>query len=184
MIFSTAYAAEQAAHAAEHHGVLQDPTFWVGVAFCLTIAFLIKTSGKSISQALQARADTIARRLDEAKKLRADAEKLLTDYTGKTANLNEETAQMIARANEEADRLKQTLQSEFDVKMKKQEEAVDIRLKRATDAAVREIRDEALSVSVEAVSAALREKLSGQTGEDFLTSAIDSLPAYLPEKAP
>lgn len=182
MIVSTAYAAQQAAHAAEHHGVLQDPTFWVGAAFCLTIAFLIKTSGKSIAQALQARSDAIARRLDDAKKLREDAAKLLADYTEKQASLDAETEKMLLRAREEAERLKTSLRSEFDETLKKREEAVDLRLKRAADDAVRTIRDEALDVSVRAVRSALTERLSGQAGDDFLAAAIEKLPSVLPRE--
>ncbi len=65
MIISPAFAAETAS--AAHHGSLfQDPTFWVGLAFCLTVALLVKLAGKSISAALLARADTNARQLNDA----------------------------------------------------------------------------------------------------------------------
>ena len=65
MIVSAAMAAEQAAHVAAHESIWQDPTFWVGLAFCLTVVVLAKPLGKFLGNALQARSDAIAAKLEE-----------------------------------------------------------------------------------------------------------------------
>lgn len=181
MIISPAFAAETAS--AAHHGSLfQDPTFWVGLAFCLTVALLVKLAGKSISAALQARADTIARKLNDASQLRTDAQKMLDDYREKHQNTEQEIESALKRARADAEHLKKNIQADFDAKLKNKESAAEMRLKRATDEASEEIRDSAVSLSLKTAEKILREKLSDEAGKAFLNNAIDTLPQALSKK--
>ena len=169
MIISPAFAAETAS--AAHHGSLfQDPTFWVGLAFCLTVALLVKLAGKSISAALQARADTIARKLNDASQLRTDAQKMLDDYREKHQNTEQEIESALKRARADAEHLKKNIQADFDAKLKNKDEASE------------EIRDSAVSLSLKTAEKILREKLSGEAGKAFLNHAIDTLPQALSKK--
>lgn len=180
MIISPAFAAETAA---THHGsVFQDPTFWVGLAFCITVALLVKLAGKSVSAALQARADKIASKLNDASQLRTDAQKMLDDYREKHQNTEQEIESALKRARADAEQLKKNIRADFDAKLKNKESAAETRLKRATDEASAEIRDSAVALSLKTAEKILREKLNGDAGKAFLNHAIDTLPQVLSKK--
>jgi len=175
MIISQALASTTA-HAGEHN-MFQDPTFWVGIAFCITVLCLIKLAGKAIGGVLQARAEKIASRLDEAAKLRVEAEALLKEYTTRHEKLEQTTKDALEEAEKNARQLKENIQTEFDEKLKHREEAAYQRLERATEEASEEVRNLAIAIAMQAVEKILAEKLSDKEGQRLIENAIDSLPA-------
>lgn len=174
MIISQAFAST-AGHAGEHN-MFQDPTFWVGVAFCITLFTLIKLAGKTISALLQARADKIAARLDEASKLRVEAEALLAEYTTRYEKISQTTQDALKEAEEKAQKLKENIRNDFEEKLKKREEATETRLNRAAEEASEEIRAMAVTIAMQTVEKILSEKLSGDDGQRLINEAIDKLP--------
>lgn len=174
MIISPAFASTSA-HAGEH-GLFQDPTFWVGIAFCLTVIALIKLAGKTISSLLQARVDGIASKINEAEQLRKQAEQLLAEYTNRHARMEQTSREALTKAQEEADRLKREIQKDFEQKLKNRETATEQRLNRAAEEASEEIRDKAIKIAMQAVEQILAEKLSEEDGQKLIDEAIDALP--------
>lgn len=182
MIISSAFAATTTAHAAEH-SIFQDPTFWVGVAFCLTIMFLVKLSGKAVSSLLQARADGIASKLKESSQLRHQAEQLLSEYTDKHARMEQTMQEALKEAEAKAKKLKEEIQKDFAQKLKNREDAAEQRLNRAAEEASEEVRNKAITITMQAVEEILSEKLSGEEGQKLLDEAIDALPELFKEHA-
>ena len=63
---------------------LLEPEFWVAVSFFLFVGGLLYLGvHKKLAAALDARAETIAKELEAAKRLREEAEKVLADYRKK-----------------------------------------------------------------------------------------------------
>ena len=174
MIISQAFASTTA-HAAEHN-MFQDPTFWVGIAFCITVLSLIKLAGKAISGVLQARSDKIASRLEEASKLHTEAEALLAEYKSRHEKMEQTTQETLSNAEKSAQQLKENIQKEFEEKLKYREETACQRLDRAAEEASGEVRDLAVTIAMQAVEKILSEKLSGEDGQRLIEKAIDSLP--------
>ena len=82
-MISSAYAAGvEHAHEAAAPFYL-DPHFWVYVAFVAVVGLSWRRVGRAIAAALDARAAKIQARLDEARKLRDDAQDLLAAYQRK-----------------------------------------------------------------------------------------------------
>ena len=79
-MISTAYASE-AAHAAAS-SPLENPHTWVYLAFVLVVGFAFKPVFNAIGAGLDGRAAKIKARLDEAHKLREDAQELLASVRG------------------------------------------------------------------------------------------------------
>ncbi len=89
------------------HG-FDDPTLWVIVAL---IAFLglvvyLKLPGM-VTKALDARADTIKKELEEAKRLRDEAQELLASFQRRAREAESEAEAIIAQAQREAGRIAQ-----------------------------------------------------------------------------
>ena len=76
-------------------GLLSTAEFWVAFAFVAFIGLLIYYGVPSlITKALDDRADAIRKELDEARRLRDEAQNLLSDYQRKAREAEEE-AQVI-----------------------------------------------------------------------------------------
>ena len=86
---------------------LAKPETWVLVSFVLFIALLayLKVPGM-IGKALDKRADAIRTELEEAQKLREEAQAILADYRRRQSDAEKEAEEIVRHAKEEAAALK------------------------------------------------------------------------------
>src|SRR5579871_2667172 len=83
---------------------MHDAEFWVLVAFVIAIAFLVYKARGTITGGLDARAAKIKADLDEARRLRDEAQKALAEYQRKQRDALKEAEAIVAHAKEEAQR--------------------------------------------------------------------------------
>ena len=85
--------------------LLRDPEFWVGIGTLIFLGIVLwKRVPQLVASSLDARAAAIAKELDEARRLRAEAEALLAEYQAKRAAADQEASSIIAEAKAEAAR--------------------------------------------------------------------------------
>ena len=78
---------------------IYEAEFWVAVSFFIFIGVLVYLGvHKRATSALDARALRIGKELDEARRLREEAERLLVDYRRKLGNVVTEVDNIIALA--------------------------------------------------------------------------------------
>ena len=82
--------------------LLQSAEFWVLVAFLIFVGALFKKVSAMLTAGLDARAARIKAQLDEAEKLREDAQSLLAEYQRKQHAAAEEAKSIVAQAEAEA----------------------------------------------------------------------------------
>ena len=86
--------------------ILSTPEFWVAVSFFIFLGALFYFGvHKKVATLLDARAAQIARELEEARRLREEAEKVLADYRRKQSEAGKEADSIIALAAKEAEML-------------------------------------------------------------------------------
>ncbi|MBR1841351.1 MAG: hypothetical protein IJ778_04395 [Alphaproteobacteria bacterium] len=95
--------------------------FWVGVAFVLTIVILAKPVLKYMGEALRRRIRNTAQSIEDAVKLRDDAQLLLAEYERKYLNAADEAAQITKTAAENLHNLEQREKAKFEESARIQE---------------------------------------------------------------
>lgn len=100
---ATTAQATEVGQASEAGPFYADPTFWVGAGFVifLAILFYLKVH-KSAATALDARGAKIKSDLDDAAKLRRDAETLLADAQARFAGADAEAGRIVDQATRNA----------------------------------------------------------------------------------
>jgi F-type H+-transporting ATPase subunit b len=157
-----------------------EPEFWVAVSFFIFVGVVLYFGAhKKIATALDARAALITRELEEARRLREEAEKVLADYRRKEGEAANEAEGIIALATKEAQMLaadtRKSVKEHFDRRMKLAEE----KIARAEADAVREVRSVAIDAAVAAAQSLIAEKLTPDRAEKLVTESIDSLKSKL-----
>src|SRR5258708_22887395 len=85
--------------------LLRDPEFWVGIGTLIFLGIVVwKRVPALIASSLDARAAGIAKELEEARRLRSEAEALLAEYQAKRASADQEASTIVAEARAEAAR--------------------------------------------------------------------------------
>src|SRR5215217_897871 len=86
--------------------LLAEPETWVAIGFVIFIGILIYVGvPKMLTSALDDRAKRVQAELDEARRLKDEAQKLLTAYQAKQKQAETEAAGIIAGAKAEAERI-------------------------------------------------------------------------------
>ena len=157
-----------------------EPEFWVAVSFFIFVAVVLYLGvHKKIASALDARAAAIAKELDDARRLREEAEKLLADYRKKQGEAAKEAQGIIDLASKEAEILaaetRRSMKEHFERRMKLAED----KIARAEAEAVREVRSVAVDAAVAAAQALIAAKLTPDRAEKLVSESIDTLKSKL-----
>ncbi|MEL0107153.1 MAG: F0F1 ATP synthase subunit B [Rhodospirillaceae bacterium] len=159
--------------------MFQDPTFWVLVSFVIFIALIGKKIWTMITDALDARADSIKAELDEAEKLREEAQDLLAKYQRLQRDAAREAEDIIERARTEAENYAATAKENLDKALARREKLAVDRIAHAEKAATDDVRRIAAEVAVEAARKLLSEEMKGERADKLIDGAIQDLPSKL-----
>lgn len=158
---------------------LHSPTFWVMVAFVVFVVLVFKPIRSGLTGALDDKIAQIRRDVEEAQKLREEAQATLASYQRKQRDAAQEVEAMLARAKAEAETHRKSAEAALETMLKRQEQAATEKIQQAEAAAVQEIRDRAVTVALAATVRLLEERLSGASGDALIDDAIRSLPNRL-----
>ena len=159
--------------------MLESAEFWVAIAFLAFVASVFKPGRKALLGALDGRAAKIQAEINEALRLREEAQAALATYQRKQREATEETEEMLEHAREEADLLiKQTL-SELEETLKWREKQALVRIAQAEAEATKEVRNHAVDIAMAATIHILEENLENKRGDDLIQAAIEELPKKL-----
>jgi F-type H+-transporting ATPase subunit b len=160
--------------------MLQDPTFWVLVAFIGFISVLVylKVPGMVIN-GLDARAKKIKADLEEAEALLKEAQDLLASYQKKQREAADEAQEIQARAKEEAERIVENGRTRLKDSLQRREKLAMDRITQAEASAVDEIRARTVDIALDATRDLLAGNLSYNKANVMLDDSIKELPGRL-----
>ncbi|MBD8893043.1 ATP F0F1 synthase subunit B [Roseibium litorale] len=157
-----------------------DATFWafVGLVIFLAAMVWIKIPSK-IGGALDNRADAIRAELDEARKLREEAQALLSDYQRKRHEAEAEAEAIVAEANAEAERLTLETNQALEELIARRTKAAEEKISQAETQAISEVRARAADIAVAAAEQILSATVKDKVADDILSKSIDQVKAKL-----
>ena len=159
--------------------MFSSPEFWVAAAFVAFFVLVGKKLVGMIGGALDDRATMIRRQLDEAEKLKQDAEAALAGYKKKQQDALKEAEAILALARTEAEALEAEQKAQLEQRLKRREaQAVD-KIAQAEAQAVAQVRDAAVELALEATRRVLVEKVDGNAAGGLVDDSIKELPRRL-----
>ena len=163
----------------EHESLLADPRLWVAVAF--TIFFLIfgGRAWNATTKMLDGRAAAIRNELEEASRLRRDAEAMLAEATSRREAALRDAQAMLTQARAEAQRVAEAARADAATAATRREQLAMDRIAAAEKAAVTDVRLAAADIAARAAEQVIRTGLSPETDAHLIDRAIQGLPAAL-----
>ena len=159
--------------------LFEDPYLWTGLSLA-AIIFIIYTYGKgAIARWLDGEIARIQDELEQAKKLRAEAEQTLALYRQKQQEAMQEAEAIIAAANRDAARLRDAAARELRESLARHEQQAAERMARAEAEAVAALREATADLALQAGAVILREQLTPAIAEDYIDRVLAALPEQL-----
>jgi F-type H+-transporting ATPase subunit b len=154
--------------------------FWVAVAFVafLLILYYYKVPAL-IAKALDERAAAIRRELDEARRLREEAQALLADYQRRHRNAGQEAEAIVEQARREAEAFAAETRKSLAETVERRRKQAEDKIARAEAQAVEDVRAAAVDMAIAAAEKILREKAAGAGGAQLIDESIKTLKTRL-----
>lgn len=153
-----------------------DATAWVSLAMAVFIAVLLwKKVPALIGRSLDGKIATIRAQLDEASKLRAEAEALKAEYEAKVAAAAGEAAALKSRAEEEAAQLMDDAQTNATALVARRQKMAEDKITAAERAAIADIRAKAVQAATAAAATLIAQNHDANADRTLVDSAIRGL---------
>lgn len=161
------------------NALMQDPTFWTLVAFVIFILLVYRPAKRALLAGLDSRIEQVRNEVEEAQKLREEAQALLASYQRKQREAAQESETIVDRAKEDAERHRVEAHKALEALLQRQEELSVEKIAQAEAAAVKEVRDLAVDLAVAATEKILTKMVTGKLSNDLVDGAIEELPQKL-----
>src|SRR5271165_2437602 len=156
-----------------------NPRTWVGLAFILFFVFFGRMLWRALAKILDDHSAAVRAELDEASRLRREAEAALRDAEQRRDAALAEAKALIEGAQAQAERIAAATAAEAEAGAARRERMAMDRIGAAEKAAVDEVRQTAAEVATTAARQMLAEGLTPQADAGLIDHAIGQLPSAL-----
>ena len=153
----------------------QTPEFWVAIGFLILLAIVFKTALKSITTHLDGRANKIQETLDEAEKLREEAQHLLADYQRKQREASKEVEAIIADARSKTETMISESEEVLQKSIERREQLAKEKIVQAEADAISAVRNYAIDIAIEASEKLMITKLGQNRSDSLIDKSIEEL---------
>src|SRR5882724_11456342 len=153
--------------------MLYEPETWVAIAFVILMAvFAYLGIHKTLLKALDHRAERIKAELDDARRLKEEAAKLLAEYKAKRASAEREVDEIISIAKAEAERIAVEAKAKMEDFVTRRTKTAESKIALAEAQAVADVRSAAANAAVAAASTILSQSVKGPVADELLAKGI------------
>jgi F-type H+-transporting ATPase subunit b len=155
--------------------MLFDASFWVCIGFILLFVFVGKNLWRTITGALEERAEKIQADIKDAAKRRQEALTMLKACKRRQIEATERAKEIIQHAHEEAERLRQKVLDDIKEHTLAEERLLQERIRQTEDRAMAEIRERALMLATAATRDLILKHQNPEFEEALLQKTLNTL---------
>jgi F-type H+-transporting ATPase subunit b len=157
-----------------------DATFFALVALVIFLAIAAYAGAfKSMGSGLDARGRRIAKDLDDAARLRKEAEALLAEYKQKRIDAEKEAAGIIAQAKSDAEEYAAETRRKLSEMLERRARQAEQKIAQAEASAIKDVRNAATEMAIAAAQTLVAEAAKGPKGADLIATSIDAVKTRL-----
>src|SRR5216683_4206633 len=150
--------------------------FWVAVAFVIFVGVLgYFGAHRTLVKGIDDRRDRIKAELDEARRLKEEAQALLAGYERKQHEVEREAQAIIASAKAEADRLAREAAARMEEFVARRTKMAEDKIAQAEAQALADVRSSAAEAAVAAAESILARTVKDKVADTLLADGIADL---------
>ena len=154
--------------------------FWVAVSFVIFLVILARLGvHRKLVGALDDRSARIKAELDDARRVRDEAQALLAEYQRKRGEADREAEAIVSAARAEAERLAGEAKTKVEEFVARRTQMAETKIAQAEAQALADVRSAAADAAVAAAEKILSETAKGKVGDDLIAQGIRDLKAKL-----
>lgn len=155
--------------------VYEDPAFFVAVAFFIFIAIAAKYVWPIVGRGLDDRSNKIREQLEQAARLREEAEALLKQYEKQQKQMLAEAKDIVENAKKDAKSIRENAAKDLKASLERRAAQAEENIARAEQQAVADMRTHLIEVATEATRGVVAKQLEGQKDDPAITRALAAI---------
>ncbi len=153
--------------------MFEDPETWVAIAFVILMGvFAWLGVHRTMFTALDHRAERIKAELDDARRLKDEAAKVLDEYKARRASAEREAEEIVTNARAEAERIAANARTKMEDFVARRTKTAESKIALAEAQALADVRAAAAEAAVTAATTILSQSVKGQVADDLLAKGI------------
>ena len=153
-------------------------TMWAAIALLIFLGIMIYIKVPAmVSKSLDERAGRIQKELDEAKRLREEAQALLAEYQKKRKEAEQEAEAIVEAAKHEASVLAEEAHKRTEDYVARRTALAEQKIGQAEREAIAEVRSSAVDLAVEAARQVLAAKVDAKADADLFKASLQEVKA-------
>ncbi len=154
--------------------------FWVAVAFVILMGvFGYFGVHRTILKALDNRRDRIQKELDDARRLKDEAVKLVEEYRTRRASAEREAQDIITNAKTDAERIAAEAKAKMEDFVARRTKTAESKIAQAETQAIADVRAAAAEAAVTAASSIMTQSVKGPVADDLIAKGIQDVRSKL-----
>ena len=147
--------------------------FWVAVAFVILLGvFAYIGVHRTVLTALDHRAARIKGELDDARRLKEEAAKLVEEYRSRRASAEREAQDIVTSAKAEAERIAAEAKTKMEEFVARRTKTAESKIAQAESQAIADVRAAAAEAAVSAATSIMGQSVRGPVADDLISKGI------------
>jgi len=153
--------------------MFEEPETWVAIAFILLMGlFGYLGVHRTVLKALDNRSARIKGELDDARRLKEEAAKVLEEYKARRASAEREAEDIITTARTEAERIATEAKAKMEDFVARRTRTAESKIALAEAQALADVRAAAAEAAVAAAANIMSQSVKGQVADELLAKGI------------
>jgi len=150
--------------------------FWVAISFVIFVAVMAYFGvHKMMVKGIDDRRDRIKAELDEARRLKEEAQALLAQYERKKQEAEREAEEIVKSAMAEAERIAGEAKTKMEDFVARRTKMAENKIAQAEAQAVADVRSSAAEAAVAAAQSLLSRLVKGKVADDLIAKGIEDV---------
>ncbi len=156
--------------------MLFEAEFWVAVAFVIFVGILLYAGVPGlVARSLDGRVDRVKTELDEARRLREEAQALLDDYRRKQREADAEAEAIILDAKREGERMRAEAAAKVEEFVARRTKMAEHKIAQAEAQALADVRSAAAEAAAAAAEKILGQATRGKVADDLFNKGVEDI---------
>ena len=159
--------------------ILNDATLWVGISFILFVLLVIRPLTSMFSENIDVRISTLKKEIDEAKKLKNEAENLLNEYREKEKKNTQYIEELKKQTKKEAKDIEERIKKEIEHAITRKEANYELIVKQMESNLKEKLQNEIMTKTLKFTQSRIEKNISEKHNDDFIDESLKKIPKQL-----
>jgi F-type H+-transporting ATPase subunit b len=159
--------------------ILDDATLWVGLSFILFVLLVTKPLTSMFSKNIDAQINSLKKEIDEAKRLKIEAENLLDEHKSKEKKNTMYIDELKKQTRKEVTEIEERIKKEIKLAISRKEANYELIIKQMESNLKENLQKEIMGKTLKFTQSRIEKNISEKHNDNFIDESLKKLPKQL-----